>query len=120
VYPDVLPAFERWTRAGKALAIFSSGSVLAQALLFTHSEAGDQERFLSAHFDTTTGPKTDPESYGRIASALGKAPADVLFLSDVVAELGAARTAGMATGLVARESPVTDAAHPVLRDFGTL
>lgn len=117
VYPDVPAAFERWKRAGKTLAIFSSGSVLAQRLLFAHSEAGDLERYLAAHFDTTTGPKTEAPSYRSIAEALGLAPSEVLFLSDVVAELDAARAAGMATGLVARESqaPATD--HPVLHDF---
>lgn len=117
VYPDVPPAFERWNRAGKTLAIFSSGSVLAQRLLFTYSEAGDLEGFLSAHFDTTSGPKTEAASYTRIADALGRAPAEVLFLSDVAAELDAARLAGMATALVARESPAPDTDHTVLTDF---
>jgi enolase-phosphatase E1 len=120
VYPDVRPAFERWTGAGKTVAIFSSGSVLAQRLLFAHSEAGDLERFLSAHFDTTTGPKAEAESYRRIASALGRSPSQVLFLSDVTAELHAARAVGMKTGLVAREMPATDAEHPVLADFASL
>jgi enolase-phosphatase E1 len=119
VYPDVPPAFERWTRAERTLAIFSSGSVLAQKLLFTHSEAGDLERFLSAHFDTTTGPKKEPDSYRKIATALGRAPSEVLFLSDVAAELDAARSAGMVTGLVARESPPESSTHPVLRDFAS-
>lgn len=117
VYPDVPPAFERWKRAGKTLAIFSSGSVLAQRLLFRYSEAGDLERWLSAHFDTTTGPKTEASSYSSIAGALGLGPPEVLFLSDVVAELDAARAAGMATTLVARESEPPSTGHEVLRDF---
>jgi enolase-phosphatase E1 len=117
VYPDVPGAFEAWKRAGKILAIFSSGSVLAQRLLFTRSEAGDLERFLSAHFDTTTGRKTDASSYASIAQALGLAAPDVLFLSDVVAELDAARSAGMGTALVARESAASSTQHPVLKDF---
>jgi enolase-phosphatase E1 len=120
VYPDVPPALERWQRAGKALAIFSSGSVLAQRLLFAHSEAGDLERFLSAHFDTVTGPKAEPGSYRSIAATLGRAPAEALFLSDVAGELDAARAAGLATGLVARESPPRHATHPVLRSFDEL
>lgn len=120
VYDDVAAAFAGWQRAGKTLAIFSSGSVLAQRLLFTHSEAGDLERFLSAHFDTATGPKADPASYTRIAAALGRLPSEVLFLSDVASELDAARAAGMPTGLLARESAPTAASHPVLRDFRDL
>jgi enolase-phosphatase E1 len=117
VYPDVPPAFERWTRAGKTLAIFSSGSVLAQRLLFTHSEAGNLERFLSAHFDTTTGPKTEESSYERIAEVQGRAPSEIVFLSDVTAELDAARRGGMGTALVVRESAPPPAGHPVVRDF---
>jgi len=117
VYADVPAAFERWHGAGKALAIFSSGSVLAQRMLFTHSEAGDLERFLSAHFDTTTGPKAEPESYRLIAASLGRPPGEALFFSDVAAELDAAAAAGMATGLVARESAAPATSHPILRDF---
>jgi enolase-phosphatase E1 len=120
VYPDVPAAFERWTRAGKTLAIFSSGSVLAQRLLFTHSDAGNLERFLSAHFDTTSGPKMEESSYRRIAESLGRVPSEVLFLSDVKAELDAAGRAGMGTTLVARESPAAVTDHPVIRDFASL
>ena len=67
VYPDVPPAFARWSRQGKTISIFSSGSVLAQKLLFGSTAAGDLTGFLSAYFDTTTGPKNAPESYLRIA-----------------------------------------------------
>jgi enolase-phosphatase E1 len=119
VYPDVPAAFERWRAAGKMLAIFSSGSVVAQQLLFRHSEAGDLERFLSAHFDTATGPKAEASSYSTIALALFRKTREVLFLSDVEEELDAARLAGMGTALVLRESATasTAARHPVVRDF---
>jgi enolase-phosphatase E1 len=120
VYPEVPAAFARWRSAGKTLAIFSSGSVLAQRLIFKHSDAGDLERFLSAHFDTTTGPKTEEASYRRIADALGLAAAKVLFLSDVTAELDAARRAGMGTLLVARELTSPPTGHPVVPDFSSL
>ncbi len=78
LYPDVAPAFRRWRAQGRRMAIFSSGSVLAQKLLFAHSPAGDLASFISAYFDTTTGPKQDAESYGRIAAALGFPPAEML------------------------------------------
>lgn len=83
VYPDVPPALERWRRHGVDTAIFSSGSVQAQQLLFRSTPFGDLTRFMRAYFDTTTGPKTEPESYRRIATALGRDPRDVLFVSDV-------------------------------------
>lgn len=102
VYPDVPPAFERWRSAGETIAIFSSGSVLAQRWLFRCTTAGDLTPYLEWYFDTATGPKQDPGSYARIARETSQAPADVLFISDVVAELNAARAAGMRTTLSIR------------------
>ena len=102
VYPDVLPALERWRKQGIDIAIFSSGSVQAQRSLFRNSVAGDLTRFIRAYFDTTTGPKREPESYGRIAAALERSPPEVLFVSDIAAELDAARAAGMQTALCVR------------------
>jgi enolase-phosphatase E1 len=118
VYPDVKPAFERARAQGRAVAIFSSGSVLAQRLLFAHTTEGDLTPLIQAYFDTTTGPKTAADSYGRIAEALRVAPGAVLFVSDVAAELDAARTAGMGTALCVRDgSAPAPSAHPVLRCF---
>src|SRR5262249_47358679 len=50
VYSDVAPAFARWRKQGRRIAIFSSGSVLAQKLLFAHSVAGDLSPYLEAYF----------------------------------------------------------------------
>jgi enolase-phosphatase E1 len=118
VYPDVRPALERWRAQQRSVAIFSSGSVLAQRLLFENTAEGDLTPLLHGYFDTTTGPKREPDSYRRIAEALHAAPAAVLFVSDVPAELDAARAAGMATALCVRDGaapPATD--HPVRRTF---
>ena len=97
IFSDVKPAFERWTRAGKRLFIFSSGSVLAQQLLFQHTEEGNLTGFLSGYFDTETGAKKEPDSYRKIAQAIGVLPQEILFISDVTAELRAAQSAGMLT-----------------------
>ncbi len=94
VFPDVRPAFERWRGVPVTIAIYSSGSVLAQRLLFGATPDGDLTPFISGFFDTGAGKKTSPESYRRIAGALGHAAAEVLFVSDVPAELDAARSAG--------------------------
>src|SRR5262249_32208933 len=67
VYPDVPQYFQTWKKSGMKIAIFSSGSVQAQKLLFRYSEAGDLTVFIDAYFDTTTGPKKDPASYQTIA-----------------------------------------------------
>lgn len=116
VYPDVAPALERWRRQGIDIAIFSSGSVQAQRSLFSTTAAGDLTRFIRAYFDTATGPKTAPHSYARIAAALERSPSEVLFISDIGAELDAALTAGMRTALCVRTpgaAPSSDA-HPVV------
>ena len=102
LFADVLPALKRWRRAGLKIGIFSSGSSLAQKLLFTHTEAGDVTKFIDDYFDTTDGSKTAIESYRQIASALRLVPREVLFISDVVAELDAASAAGMQTLLCVR------------------
>lgn len=123
VYPDVRPALERWRGAGKTIAIFSSGSIQAQRNLFANTTAGDLSPFLSGYFDTTTGPKRDANSYRTIAAALRQSPSHVLFVSDVVAELDAARAADMRTALCVREpeSPVPGPVnHPRIRSFAEL
>jgi enolase-phosphatase E1 len=94
VLADVGPALERWHKRGIKTAIYSSGSVLAQRLLFSTTPSGDLTPLVSAFFDTASGPKTSADSYRRIADAL-ECPADaLLFVSDVAAELEAARSAG--------------------------
>ena len=118
VYPDVRPALERWRGQRRSVAIFSSGSVLAQRLLFENTGDGDLTPLIHGYFDTTTGPKGAAHSYRRIAEALRVAPAAVLFVSDVPAELDAARSAGMGTALCVRDGGAPPAAdHPVLRTF---
>jgi enolase-phosphatase E1 len=118
VFPDVAPALARWREQGKAIAIFSSGSVQAQRDLFAHSTAGDLTRFIDGYFDTTTGPKTAVQSYVRIAAALNRSPPEMLFLSDVDAELDAARAAGMQTALCVRPpGSATPGNHAVIHTF---
>jgi len=121
VYHDVSPALQRWSREGLSVAIFSSGSVLAQRLLFTHSTAGDLTRFLAGYFDTTTGPKREAESYRKIAAALGTEPASMLFVSDVEEELDAAAAAGARTALSVRDDTRAAASrHRVVHSFDAL
>ncbi|MDI1451938.1 acireductone synthase [Polyangium sp. 6x1] len=117
VYPDVPGALARWKARGIGLAVFSSGSVLAQKLLFAHTIEGDLAGFFDRWFDTTTGKKADPASYARIAAALDVPPHEVLFLSDVKAELDAARGAGLLRVGLARDGapPLVD--HPTARSF---
>jgi len=111
VFEDVPRAFERWGRDGMRLGIFSSGAVLAQRWLFRCSSAGDLSSFLQWYFDTHTGSKQDPGSYTRIAQEVGELPPDVLFVSDVVGELNAARKAGLDTIMIERPGNIPQPPH---------
>lgn len=119
LFPDVKPAFERWTREGKRLFIFSSGSIQAQQLLFRYTQEGNLTGFLSGYFDTETGAKKEADSYRTIAQAIGVLPTQILFISDVAAELKAAQSAGMQTLFSLRAGNRTSDSEgfPVIRSF---
>jgi enolase-phosphatase E1 len=102
VFEDVPRALERWTAAGIDVRVYSSGSVVAQKIFFGRTRFGDLQRYISGWYDTTTGPKREARSYANIAKNVGLPAEKILFLSDVVAELDAARKAGMQTGLMLR------------------
>jgi enolase-phosphatase E1 len=122
LFADVLPALERWSSHAQ-VAIYSSGSVEAQRLLFRYSSFGDLSGLIAAHFDTRNGAKTDRSSYAAIAAAMRVEPGRVRFYSDVVRELDPAREAGFESRLVMREgnAPVEDAhGHAVIDGFDQL
>jgi len=123
VYDDVPPALNAWHDAGMDLRIYSSGSIAAQRLFFGHTIVGDLLPLLNGHYDTTTGPKKEPSSYTDISNAFGREPADILFLSDVVAETAAACQAGMQTALCLRPGnaePPSDHDFVTIREFGEI
>lgn len=119
LWPDVAPCLRAWHAAGLRLAVYSSGSVEAQRLLFRHSLAGDLEPVFAGFFDTRMGHKREAASYAAIAAALGDPPSEVLFLSDVAEELDAARAAGLQSCQLVRAGDGTHPAgrHPEAADF---
>jgi enolase-phosphatase E1 len=111
LFADVPDAFGRWAKTAK-VAIYSSGSIEAQQLLFRHSTYGDLTALISDYFDTRTGAKSEITSYAAIAEKLSADPKDVLFFSDAIRELDAARDAGCATRLAVRDgNPPVDDSH---------
>lgn len=102
VYPDVEPALDRWKGRGAKVAIFSSGSVLGQKLLFGHLPTGDWTSRFDGFFDTTTGAKRSADAYSRIVSQLAVDAEKTLFLSDILEEVTAAREAGLTACQVLR------------------
>lgn len=120
VYPDVVPALERWKQQGIPMGIYSSGSVGAQKLLFGHSEYGDLNGFFSENFDTAVGHKREVASYQNIASQLGLPPAEILFLSDIEEELDAAEAAGMQCLQLLRPGTIPSMRHAGVGSFAEI
>jgi enolase-phosphatase E1 len=118
IYADAERALCDWQARGLALYVYSSGSVQAQKLLFAHTGSGDLTPLFDGYFDTTVGGKQDTGSYRAIAAAIGVAPAEILFLSDMRAELDAAAAAGCRTVWLVRDGvPDPQAAHRQVSDF---
>lgn len=95
VYEDAAALLLCWQSQGLKLYVYSSGSVAAQKLIFGYSDKGDLTSLFSGYFDTAVGAKVDAGSYAAIAKAINIAPGDILFLTDMPAEVAAARAAGL-------------------------
>ncbi|NHN87773.1 acireductone synthase [Acetobacter conturbans] len=115
LFPDVPRALRDWKKAGLTLAVYSSGSAPAQRLIYGHTTDGDLTPLFSAFLDLEMGGKKEADSYRRILTNMRWTATDVLFVSDVVAELDAAQTAGMLTCQMVRPEDGTVAGdrHPV-------
>jgi len=121
VYPDVPVAFKRWKRQEKKIYIYSSGSVLAQQLLFGSAATGDLTPYITAFFDTRVGAKAEAESYKKIAAGVSFEPRQFLFVSDAVKEIEAARAAGMQPLLCKRTSSSEgEGARQAIHDFDAI
>ena len=113
LYDEVADQIRGWKSAGIDVRIYSSGSIQAQKLFFGHSVGGNLLDQFNGHYDTTTGAKQEPESYQKIAAEFQCEPGEILFVSDVVSELSAAKSAGLQTVLSVRPGN-----KPVPEDHG--
>lgn len=118
IYEDAARMLKEWHGRGIRLYVFSSGSVQAQRLLFSHSDYGDLTLLFDSYFDTHVGGKREAEAYFKIADDIGFAPSEILFLSDIKEELDAARDAGYKTICLVRDGELTPhAAHHQVHRF---
>ena len=123
VYADTVLQLKAWKQQGYALYVYSSGSVHAQKLLFAHTEFGDLTPLFSDYFDTRIGGKKQADSYRKIAEHIQCQPNQIMFLSDIVEELDAAKVTGFQTYWLVRdptESLDMAIAHPQARDFNAI
>ncbi|GAA4878398.1 acireductone synthase [Ferrimonas pelagia] len=117
VYADAVRMLKQWQSSGKRLYSFSSSSADAQELLFRHSDQGDISGLFYGHFDTMLGQKNDVQAYKNILNTISLRPKQVLYLSDELAELNAAREAGLNTYQIVRSDDVRQGSHPTAVDF---
>ncbi|TWT43703.1 Enolase-phosphatase E1 [Phycisphaerae bacterium RAS1] len=122
LFDDVAPAIRRWREEGVRISIYSSGSAAAQRLFCAHTTAGDLTPLIERYFDTTVGAKRSAASYQRIAELLALPAEQMLFISDVPAELAAARAAGVPVRLAVRpgNAPATGTEFPALQSLSQL
>ena len=121
LYDDAIEYLRKWHDKGIKLYVFSSGSVQAQKLLFGHSDAGDLTPLFSGYYDTRIGNKREAESYRKIVQDIDLPANEILFLSDIVEELDAAKEAGMKTIMLVRdESPATSQSHTQVKNFSEI
>lgn len=121
IYDDVLVQLENWFENGIALGVYSSGSIRAQKLLFSHTNQGNICAFFQSFFDTTIGGKKEASSYTKISIDVGVNPNEILFLSDMEDELEAAKQAGMSTIQLARDqSTIPSAKHMICTNFSEI
>ena len=115
LFDEVAECIQEWNASGKDVKIYSSGSIAAQKLFFGHSIAGDLLDQFSGHYDTTIGSKRDADSYRKISQKFDCEAEQIVFISDVVEELDAAKEAGLQTVLSVRPGN-----KPVSEDHGYL
>ncbi|SHI01259.1 acireductone synthase [Ferrimonas marina] len=111
VYEDAAKVLTQWNALGKRLYSFSSSSADAQELLFKYSSQGDLSGLFYGHFDTSVGQKTTVQAYKNILNTVSLRPSQVLYLSDDLAELNAAREAGLVTCQLVRSDQVRQGSH---------
>ncbi|XP_060536022.1 enolase-phosphatase E1 [Cylas formicarius] len=102
VFPEVPSCLETWSQTHK-VAIYSTGSVESQKLLFANTVGGDVSLHISKYYDQSVGLKTEPDSYKKIVEDFAVQPEEILFVTDNIEEGNAARSANLSVILIIRD-----------------
>lgn len=117
VYDDVPNAFKRWRSLGIRIFVYSTGMAVAQQLLFSNSTGGNLLNFVENYFDLLVGPKTNAQSFRKIANQyIGVGPQNFLFVTDTPDEARAAKEAGCQVVIVIRPDGKRFSSTPI-QDF---
>ncbi|PJZ65390.1 acireductone synthase [Leptospira wolffii] len=122
IFPDVPPFLKRIKEKGKRAAVYSSGSVEAQILIYRYCEAGDLTPYFDSYFDTAIGGKKEEVSYLNISEKLSLKPSSILFFTDIKEEADAATKAGFRSAILSRPGNHPQASHDyeVLKNFDAI
>jgi len=122
LYADVIPALKNWKKQGLILAVYSSGSIKAQQLLYSHTTSGNISNIFDQWFDTRTGSKLETKSYKKISEVLGIKPQSIVFVSDHPEECDAAQASGMLTKFCYREGNphCKSNGHPIIQGLNEI
>lgn len=121
IYEDAYLKLNEWHKQGINIYIYSSGSVFAQKLLYGFSDFGDVTPLFSGYFDTHIGHKRESSSYHNILQSIGVPASEVLFLSDIVEELDAAKSAKINTYWLIRDGHLpASPQHPIAKSFSDI
>jgi enolase-phosphatase E1 len=119
IFSDTLDFFHFIQSQRKQINIYSSGSILAQKLIFKYSNLGDLSSYISNYFDTGVGHKRDFNSYLKISGMLNCTPNEIVFFTDVQEEADSALSIGIKSYIMLRNgnSPIEKIKHPTLNNF---
>jgi enolase-phosphatase E1 len=119
IYSDTLDFFKAIKNNKHEICIYSSGSILAQKLIFKYSNLGDLSQYISKYFDTGVGSKRDEKSYLNILNQLNAKSNEVVFFTDIYEEALASSTVGITSYILMREgsTPITQDNHTKILNF---
>ncbi|NCO74624.1 MAG: acireductone synthase [Cyanobacteria bacterium] len=106
VYEDAYQKLSFWHSQNIPIYIYSSGSCSAQKLFFKHSQYGNLLNLFTGFFDTNIGGKKEANSYKNIANNIGLNTEEIIFLSDIEAEVNSAFSVGMKTVWIIRDESI--------------
>ncbi|KAF8785513.1 enolase-phosphatase E1-like isoform X2 [Argiope bruennichi] len=107
LYSDAIKALETWSREGKPVYTYSTGSRDTQIEYFRHTIEGDMSEFIKEYFDVSIGSKLECQGYRFICSLAEVNPCEAVFFSDRPKEIVAAKNSGLKAILVDRESKIS-------------
>jgi enolase-phosphatase E1 len=119
IFNDAVDFFRELKSRNKSIVIYSSGSILAQKLIFQYSNFGDLTPMLSGYFDTTIGHKRESSSYLNILSKLETSSQNMVFFTDIVPEAVASKAVGIDSYILLRpgNAPQDTKDFPKISDF---